>query len=110
MDIQARIPAALCAIHNFIRIHDAADEVVYVHNDDNDDESGGGPLHDAEPAASDADEPSMRKDRIAGKMWEDYLAIRLERGIDDDEGDESRSGSEESGSEESGSDESGSDE
>ena len=38
-------------------------------------------------------------------MWEDYLAIRLERGIDDDEGDESRSDSEESGSDESGSDE-----
>ena len=100
MDIQARIPAALCAIHNFNRIHDAADEVVYVHNDDSDDESGGGPLHDAEPAASDADEPSMRRDRIAGEMWEDYLAIRLERGIDNDEGDESRSDSEESGSDE----------
>lgn len=33
MDIQARIPPALCALHNFIRRHDPSDINDYIDND-----------------------------------------------------------------------------
>jgi len=85
LQIQARIPAALCAIHNFICIHDPAEEVVLA----GDDHDNGAPLdHDhvaSAAAAAEVDRPSARRDRIAQEMWEDYLAIRQERGIHDDE-------------------------
>ena len=71
-----RIPAALCAIHNFICTHDA----------DNVNESLFGPdLHDDTPddhdhitsaaAAEELDHPSARRDFIAQQMWDDYICI-----------------------------------
>jgi hypothetical protein len=80
MEIQARIPAALCVIHNFICIHDPADKVIVADNggDHNDN------LFDHEhiasaSAAAEIDEPSARRDRIADMMWADYLAVLRER-------------------------------
>ena len=88
LEIQARIPAALCAIHNFICVHDSTDSV------DDEDNNDGTALNDdaAEAAPAEPNEPSARRDRIAQDMWEDYLAVRLERGIDSDS-DQSDSGS-----------------
>lgn len=82
MYIQARIPAALCAIHNFISIHDPAEGAIYAGNDN----AGDTPVdHDHIASAAEVDTPSARRDHIAQEMWEDYLAVCRERGIGDDE-------------------------
>lgn len=73
MDIQACIPAALAAVHNFIRIHEADDEeIVWLGGDDprsagvhDDDEDEHYPIWDDE-------EPSQRRDDIASGMWAEY--------------------------------------
>jgi hypothetical protein len=87
LEIQARIPAALCAIHNFICIHDPIDEVMYT---DDDDSNNGVVSNDdtIEAVAAEADQPLARRDRIAQQMWDDYLAIHMERAIDNDNDDE----------------------
>ena len=87
LEIQARIPAVLCAIHNFIGIHDPIDETIYT--DDND--SNNSVVFDdntTEAIAAEADTPSARRDHIAQQMWDDYLAIRMERAIDNNDHDE----------------------
>ena len=60
IQIQARIPAALCAIHNFIRIHDPAKDEILTADDDDDNM----PIdHDHEAsaaAAAEIDTPSAR--------------------------------------------------
>jgi hypothetical protein len=95
LQIQARIPAALCAIHNFISVHDPAEDIILTVDDDDNNRP---PLdHDHEapaPAAAEIDTPSMKRDSIAQAMWDDYLAIRQQRDIrnhdgDSDSGDES---------------------
>jgi hypothetical protein len=88
MHIQARIPAALCALHNFISIHDPTEEVIY--DDDHDNEDAAVADDHIAPAAVaiGVDGPSVRRDRIAQEMWDDYLVVRMERGIlDEDEED-----------------------
>jgi hypothetical protein len=106
LQIQARIPAALCAIHNFIAIHDPADDTAILALADEGDNDNI-PLnrdHDHEAsaaAAADIDTPSTRRDNIAQAMWDDYLAIREQRRIndegddgEDDDGDEGDEGDE----------------
>jgi hypothetical protein len=95
MEIQARIPAALCAIHNFIRVHDPAEEVIVA--DDGGDHDGNPFDHDHIASASAAaaiDEPSTRQDKIADRMWADYLVVCRER---ENEGYSSDSNDRESG-------------
>ena len=94
MHIQARIPAALCAIHNFISIHDPTEEVIYTDGDNEDVPVGDGHIAPA-AAAIEVDGPSVRWDHIAQEMWEDYLIVCLERGIHvEDEEDGLEDGSE----------------
>jgi len=81
MSIQAWIPAALCAIHNFISIHDPANEIIYA----DDDNTHNTPVDHVDVAPATADRPSARLDHIAQEMWEDYLVVCLERGISDEE-------------------------
>lgn len=86
LDIQAQVPMALCAIHNFIHKHDP----------------GGGPLPEARdyyscdvghdiPAAEEVavehrgTEMSTKWDQIAEVMWEDYQCVLVDRGTQDDE-------------------------
>lgn len=82
MDIQAQIPAALCALHNFVRRYDPED----------DGELGGvnPPDEDVEPAGVLADGPAdaaerrradRRRDDIAEEMWVDYQRELRRRGI-----------------------------
>ena len=88
LEIQARIPAALCTIHNFIRTHDTDDtddiltepEFIDHASDDHDDASIA--------AAVEADRSSNRHDIIAQQMWDGYMQICSERGIDEDEEDD----------------------
>jgi hypothetical protein len=103
LEIQARIPSALSAIHNFIRIHDSDEGVIAADNSGDPDGSAFNHDHVAPaPAAAANDEPSARRDVIAGMMWADYVAICHKRE------DEEESGSDDEGSG-SGSDDSGSD-
>jgi len=94
MDIQARVPAALCALHNFMHRHEPdvlcgdlddadieeewniladmeeeVDEVLYGH-------LGDGPTTAAERRWAEA-----LHDRIAQEMWVDYQHALQERGI-----------------------------
>lgn len=83
LDIQARLPAALCTIHNFIRIHDPQ-EPADQHDTDAFVFNTGNPRFDndyiasAEEAAA-QDQPSARRDQIAQEMWDDYQRILQER-------------------------------
>ena len=83
LDIQAQIPSALCAIHNFNRKHDLPDSEAFPNDgayfDDNDDtDNGPHPTNDAE----EDNNASTMRDRIAQEMWEDYLNVLHERGLD----------------------------
>ena len=81
LQIQARIPAALCAIHNFITIHNPADDTTLTVDDD-DDNAPFNHDHEASTAAStEIDTPLMKRDCIAQVMWDNYLEICQQRGI-----------------------------
>jgi DDE superfamily endonuclease len=80
LEIQARIPAALSAIHNYISAHSDADDdnllktiggdtVNASHDNSNDLEDGG--LID--------DFVDERRDQIAQAMWDDYQKVCEER-------------------------------
>jgi len=79
LEIQARIPAALCAIHNFIRTYETDEDLTATNSDDyipND--------HDrvaSVAVAADLDVPSAKRDLIAQQMWDDYIRICDERGL-----------------------------
>ena len=87
LPIQARIPAALCAMHNFISIHDPGEDTTLTFDDD--DENAPGRFHDYDHEASaDINAPSTRRDHrrddIAQAMWDDYLANPQQRHIGND--------------------------
>jgi hypothetical protein len=81
LEVQARIPAALASLHNFISIHDPHDQPissttvntgtnnVQMYDDvDEDFTSLGAEHHDTD----------LRRDRIAQKMWDDYVLLCME--------------------------------
>ena len=81
LDIQARILAALCALHNFICTHDTDDIIPEVNHDNTYD-------HDyatSSSVAAELNHPSEKRDLIAQQMWEDYICVREERGLDDED-------------------------
>jgi hypothetical protein len=90
LQIQARIPAALCSIHNFIRTHDLLDQDEDLVEPDYRNDYDHGNI--AEAAALRPDEPSARRDQIAQQMWDDYVEICNERNHeaqeDEEDGDE----------------------
>jgi hypothetical protein len=77
MDIQALIPSALAALHNFIRVYDP--EEIHMYDDDelfefpmalhpeSVGELGRGPATSAERARA-----NERRDKIAAEMWQQY--------------------------------------
>jgi hypothetical protein len=76
MDVQARIPPALCAIHNFIRIHDP-DELAEYAEDSVDEQPGTrisdqGELAHGPPNNQSRERASARRDQIAKAMWDSY--------------------------------------
>ena len=80
LEIQAHIPAALAAIHNFIHHHEPGeDEVIngkqliggMVENDDD----------DAEWTDGGVGEQGVRRDSIAGAMQEQYQSEYANRGL-----------------------------
>ena len=90
MEVQARIPAALATIHNFISIHNPHDRPISSTSNgvavgmyDNVDEDV------TFVEALGPNDSDLRRDTIAQKMWDDYVFICAERGIDDTDGMES---------------------
>lgn len=92
--LQARIPAALCALQNFIRIHDADEgplpsDGLPAKNSryttfSNDNTAGIGTGIDE---AENIDEASARRDNIANTMWisyQDYIQRNQSPPTDDD--------------------------
>ena len=91
LKIQAQIPAALCALHNFISIHTPSGE----DNDDrdNDDQAGNDgengvmpddPDLDATPICNDNEDAKAWRDEIAEAMWVQYQSVLEERAAAED--------------------------
>lgn len=78
LKIQAQIPAALCAIHNFIWTYETDDmstEPDYFdnHTPNNHDHAA------SAAAAAELDRPSEKWGEITQQMWDDYMCIHSER-------------------------------
>ena len=86
MDIQAWIPVALCAIHNFVRQYDPdAFFDPELTEGDLSAELGGdelGVLDDGPADAAERRQADQRRDNIAQEMWEDYQQELARRGIE----------------------------
>jgi hypothetical protein len=87
LKIQAQIPAALCTIHNFICMHNMGNtlsEPEFMDDMSNNHD------HDTLVAAeAETAHLSKRHNIIAQQMWEDYMNICSERGINEDENNQS---------------------
>lgn len=80
MGIQVRIPPALCLVHNIIRVHDPNDMMEYRNVLDEHLLTDTGSLADSPPTEQARSRANLRRDRIAGEMWEDYNKERVRRG------------------------------
>jgi hypothetical protein len=94
MDVQAQIPAALAALHNFILTHDPTDLDRFPEAQCMDDQPGVrtpneiniGSLASGITTRNEKIRAEQKRDRIAAEMWEDYQRVLAERemGINED--------------------------
>jgi hypothetical protein len=80
MDYQARIPAALAAIHNFIRMHDPTDLDGFMDSENLDQGFVAGDLAAGPTRAAEKRSTNTRRDDIASSMWAQYQAELQARG------------------------------
>jgi hypothetical protein len=80
MDFQARIPAALAAIHNFIRIHDPEELENFVEAEDSEPGFVSGELAAGQTRTAEKKRANARRDGIAAAMWVQYQAELHQRG------------------------------
>lgn len=81
MDVQVRIPVALCLVHNVIRVHDPNDMLDYRQVEGlNEPEYDVGTLAEGPPTAEARTRAHRHRDEIALQMWEDYNLTRQQRG------------------------------
>ena len=80
MDLQARIPAALAAIHNFIRVHDPDELASFTESADLERGFVSGELAAGQTRAAEKRRATMRRDEIAAAMWVQYQAELQQRG------------------------------
>ena len=86
MGIQARIPPALCCVHNIIRKWDPVElgDMGRLDVDEPQDESGAehevGSIADSAPTNADRKRMCDMRDKIAEDMWKSYAAERARRG------------------------------
>ena len=83
MEIQARIPPALCLVHNVIRTHDPDDMIDYRHVE-SEEWSGhynSGTLADSPPTEAACTRAHQHRDEITQSMWNDYNIKRHRRGL-----------------------------
>lgn len=86
MGVQAQIPAALCSVHNFIRLHDPAEgNLPDADHPIGDAHTANWEQEPAENHPARHDDVHLMRDRIAEAMWVDYQRILQERGDDNDD-------------------------
>ncbi|KAG2746438.1 hypothetical protein P692DRAFT_20670300, partial [Suillus brevipes Sb2] len=90
MQIQARVPAALCAIHNFIRTHDPHEGPLPHAATVDDNPINQGLPNDGENEVAGVDTGAYAssnafRERIATQMWEDYERYIREHGLAEDD-------------------------
>src|ERR1700690_2648143 len=88
--VQSRIPAALSALHNFIRLHEP-DDKPFADDTDTDPfgyQDGSDPARNADEELDGLEGGTMggKRDEIAAAMWTDYQRVLQERGFFDDGG------------------------
>lgn len=84
MEIQARIPPALCALHNFIRVHDPEEIGDFVDvQADPEPARRDGILGEGPAAQGERRRANRRRDDIAKAMWTSYVQWQEEHGDDD---------------------------
>jgi hypothetical protein len=83
MKVQVRIPPALAALYNFIHIYDpdefTNEALTRFINSREDDPHVFGILSEGPPTRQAWDHASIKQDRIAQHMWDDYVAVLAER-------------------------------
>jgi hypothetical protein len=72
LDIVARLPPALAALHNFIRIHDPNEINDFLQEDPDLEPRHVGELADGYPSAAEKQAANARRDEIAQAMWIQY--------------------------------------
>ena len=72
LDIVARLPPALAALHNFIRFHDPNEISDFLQEDPDLEPRYVGELADGFPNAAERQMANVRRDRIAQDMWIQY--------------------------------------
>ena len=81
MAIQAHIPPALCAIHNFIWIHDPDEIHDFEIHDEHIDIEPYGKLAPGPAGQQEITQGTARRDIIAQSMWESYQLELQMRGL-----------------------------
>ncbi|KAF8799608.1 hypothetical protein BYT27DRAFT_7085713 [Phlegmacium glaucopus] len=80
MDLQARLPAALAAIHNFIRNYDPEELNDFTEAEDLERGFVSGELAAGQPGRAEREQANERRDEIASAMWMQYQAELQHRG------------------------------
>jgi len=80
MEIQARIPPALCLVHNVIQVHDPNDMMEYRNVLDEHILTDTGSLANGPPTEQARTCANLCCDQIAREMWKDYNEERIRRG------------------------------
>lgn len=88
LDVQARIPAALAALHNFIKTHEPDDQPLTDGDNTGGYQDGLDPenIPDQELEQLEGGTMGAKRDAIALAMWVDYQRVLQERGFLDDGG------------------------
>jgi hypothetical protein len=81
MSVQAQLPAALAALHNFIRQYDPGEIRMFEDDQPLDFQMGAHPASDDElgrglVTPNERAQANQRRDKIADEMWEQYLESR----------------------------------
>jgi len=82
LDIQAQIPSALCAIHNFIRQYDFEEDVLDLDFPDLDNADPEFEFESFTDREGSTDAGGLLRDQIAKMMWEDYLRVLDDQSIE----------------------------
>lgn len=79
LEVQAQIPAALCGIHNFIRLHDSEEGEIFGEVEHFNGGVDAGDNFTNQIGIEDQNTVTRRRDNIAWAMWDDYQRILQER-------------------------------
>lgn len=74
LDVVARLPPALAALHNFIRINDPKEISDFLQEDPDLEFGYVGELAGGFPKAAERQEANIRRDEMAEAMWNQYKA------------------------------------